>query len=123
MTILIIIFGALTLLAGIIIIINPENIFGLLNKHTEELALHILAAVVRLILGALLIYQSGVSKHPLTIEIIGWLSIVAAIIFTAIGRNNFKRLMSWALSLSKPFGRIGGVIAVCFGAFLVYAFV
>jgi hypothetical protein len=123
MTTLIIIFGALTLLAGILIIINPENIFGLLNKHIEKLELHILAVVVRLILGALLIYQSGVSKYPLIIEIIGWLSVVSASIFTVIGRYNFKRLMFWALSLSKPFGRIGGVIAVCFGAFLVYAFV
>jgi hypothetical protein len=123
MTILIIIFGTLTLLTGIIITINPENIFGLLNKHTEKLELQILAIVVRLIIGALLIYQSDASKYPLVIEIIGWLSIVAAIFFTVIGRNNFIRLISWALSLAKPFGRFGGIVAVCFGAFLVYAFV
>ena len=123
MTTLIILFGALTLLAGIIIIINPENIFGLFNKHTEKLEMQILAIMVRLVLGVLLIYQSGASKYPLVIEIIGWLSIVAAIFFAVIGRNNFKRLMSWALSLAKPFGRVGGVVAVCFGAFLIYAFV
>jgi len=123
MTILIIIFGALTLLAGVIIIINPENIFGLLSKHSDKLEMQILAIVVRLVLGVLLIYQSGASKYPLVIEIIGWLSIVAAVFFTVIGRNNFKRLISWALSLAKPFGRVGGVVAVCFGAFLVYAFV
>jgi len=123
MTILIIIFGVLTLLAGIIIIINPENIFGLLSKHSEKLEMQILAVVVRLVLGVLLIYQSGVSKYPLVIEIIGWLSIVAAVFFAVIGRNNFKRLISWALSLAKPFGRVGGFVAVCFGTFLVYAFV
>jgi len=123
MTIFIIIFGALTLSAGIIIIINPEHIFGLLNKHTEKLELQILAVVVRLVLGALLIHQSGASKYPLAIEIIGWLSVVAALFFAVIGRNNFKRIISWALSLAKPYGRIGGVIAACFGAFLIYAFV
>jgi len=31
MTVLIIIFGALTLLAGIVIVINPEVIFGFLS--------------------------------------------------------------------------------------------
>ena len=123
MTTLIIIFGALTLLAGLIIIINPENIFGLLSKYSDKLEMQILAIVVRLVLGALLVYQSGVSKYPLVIETIGWLSIVAAIFFSVIGRNNFKRLMSWALSLAKPLGRIGGFVAVCFGTFLVYAFV
>jgi hypothetical protein len=123
MVIFIIVFGALTLLAGIIIIVNPVNVFGLFNKHIEKLELHILAIVIRLILGGLLVYYSAASKFSLIIEVIGWISIVAAIFFTLIGRNNFKRLMSWALSLQKPFGRFGGFLAICFGALLIYAFV
>jgi len=123
MTVLIIIFGALTLLAGIVILINPEVIFDFLRNNLDKLVLHILAVVIRLVIGALLIYQSNISKFPLVIEVIGWLSIVAAIIIAVLGRRNFNRLMSWALSLSKPFGRVGGVLAVAFGAFLIYAFV
>jgi len=122
MTMLIIIFGALTLLAGIVIIINPEVIFSVLRNNLDTLALHILAVVVRLVLGVLLIYQSGISKFPFVIEIIGWLSVIAALFLAVMGRNNFRRLMSWALSLVKPIGRVGGVLAVAFGAFLVYAF-
>ncbi len=123
MTVLIIIFGALTLLAGIVIVINPEVIFGFLRNNLDKLVLHILAVVIRLVIGALLIYQSSISKFPFVIEVIGWLSIVAAIIIAVMGRRNFNRLMSWALFLSKPFGRVGGVLAVAFGAFLIYAFV
>ncbi len=123
MTVLIIIFGALNLLAGIVIVINPEVIFGFLRNNLDKLELHILAIVVRLVLGVLLIYQSNVSKFPFVIEIIGWLSIVAAIFLAVIGRRNFNRLMSWALSFVKPFGRVGGVLAAAFGAFLIYAFV
>ncbi len=123
MTLLIIIFGALTLLAGIVIVMNPEVIFGFLRNNLDKLVLHILAVVIRLILGALLIYQSNISKFPFVIEIIGWLSIVTAIFLAVMGRRNFNRLMSWALSLSKTFGRVGGIVAVAFGAFLIYAFV
>ena len=123
MTLLIIIFGALTLLAGIVIVISPEVIFGFLRKNLDKLVLHILAVVVRLVLGTLLIYQSNISEFPFVIEVIGWLSIVAAIFLAVMGRRNFNRLMSCALSLSKPFGRVGGVLAVAFGAFLIYAFV
>ncbi len=123
MTVLIIIFGALNLLAGIVIVINPEVIFGFLRNNLDKLELHILAIVVRLVLGVLLIYQSNVSKFPFVIEIIGWLSIVAAIFLAVIGRRNFNRLISWALSFVKPFGRVGGVLAAAFGAFLIYAFV
>lgn len=123
MTVLIIIFGALTLLAGIVIVIKPEVIFGFLRNNLNKMVLHILAVVIRLVLGALLIYQSDISKFPFVIEIIGWLSIVAAIFLSVMGRRNFNRLMLWALSLSKPFGRVGGILAVAFGAFLIYAFV
>jgi len=123
MTVLIIIFGALTLMAGIIIVINPEVIFGFLRNNLDKLVLHILAVVVRLVLGVLLIYQSNLSKFPFVIEILGWLSIVAAVFIAVMGRHNFHRLMSWALSFVKPFGRVGGVLAAAFGAFLIYAFV
>ena len=123
MTLLIIIFGVLTLLAGIVIVISPEVIFGFLRNNLDKLVLHILAVVVRLFLGVLLICQSNISEFPFVIEVIGWLSIVAAIFLAVMGSRNFNRLMSWALSLSKPFGRVGGVLAVAFGAFLIYAFV
>jgi hypothetical protein len=123
MPIFIIIFGILTLLAGIVILINPDKIFGFLRNNLDNLALHILAVVIRLILGILLIRQSDVSKFPFTIEIIGWISIIAAMVFAVMRRSNFNRFMSWALSLVKPFGRVSGILAVAFGAFLVYAFV
>jgi hypothetical protein len=121
--VLIIMFGILTLLAGIVIVINPEIIFGFLRNNIDKPELHILAVAVRIVLGVILIYQSGISKFPLLIEIIGWLSIVAAIILFVMGRSNFSRLMSWALSFVKTSGRVGGFLAVVFGAFLIYAFV
>ncbi|MDF1590646.1 MAG: hypothetical protein P1P89_03945 [Desulfobacterales bacterium] len=123
MTLVIIIFGALTLTAGIIIVINPEVIFGFLRNNLDKLELHILAVVVRLVLGVLLIYQSNLSKFPFVIEILGWISIVAAVFIAVMGRSNFHRLVSWALSFVKPFGRVGGALAAAFGAFLIYAFV
>jgi hypothetical protein len=121
MTLLIILFGALILLAGIIILVNPHIIFGLFRRHIDEPWLHVTAVIVRLILGVLLIVQSDVSRFPLVIAIIGWISIVAAVFFAVIGRNNFKRFISRALSLLEPCGRAGGVLAAGFGAFLVYA--
>ncbi len=123
MTLLIILFGALTLLAGIVIVINPEVIFGYLRTNLDKLSLHILAVVIRLVIGALLISQSNVAKFPFVIEILGWLSIAAALILGIMGRRNFNRLMYWALSLSKPLGRASGVFAAGFGAFLIYVFV
>jgi len=123
MTSLIIFFGLLIFFAGIIIVFNPEIIFGVLRNNYEKISLHILAVVIRLLIGVLLIVYASESKYPMVIEIIGWLSIAAAATFAIMGRQNFIRLMSWAFDLLKPFGRIGGVFAAVFGGFLVYAFI
>ncbi|MES9833666.1 MAG: hypothetical protein ABW139_15625 [Candidatus Thiodiazotropha sp. DIVDIV] len=122
MTTLIIVFGALILLAGVVIIINPETVFGYLRRNMEKLELHILAVIVRLIIGVLLITQASLSRYPLTIEVLGWLSIIAALTLAVIGRAKFRSLMSWALNTLKPYARFGGLFAAAFGIFLVYAF-
>ncbi len=53
----------------------------------------------------------------------GWLSIIAAVILGILGRRHFNSIMTWALSFTNTFGRLGGIIAILFGAFLIYAFV
>ena len=74
-------FGLAISIAGILIIVNPELIFSHIRRNAGSLYLHVLAVVVRLILGALLIATAGVSKYPLAIEIIGWLSLVGSFKF------------------------------------------
>lgn len=123
MTLIIILFGILILLAGVVLVVRPVRFFDLLEQHVEKPGLHILAVATRLILGVILITQAGEARYPHVIEVIGWIAIVAAIFLAVIGRDRFKRLMSWLLTRAKPVGRIGGIAAACFGAFLVYAFV
>jgi hypothetical protein len=123
MNYIVMLFGAATIVAGIIIVIYPESIFGLVRRKLDSLGLHILAVVVRIIIGVALIMCAAESKYPTAILILGWISIVAASVLGIMGRSNFKRLMSWALSVAPSFGRIGGLLAILFGGFLIYAVV
>ena len=116
-------FGTATIVAGIIIVINPESVFGLMRRKLESLGLHILAVVVRIIIGVALIICAVESKYPTAILVLGWISIVAASVLGIMGRTHFRRLMSWALSLKPSFGRIGGFFAILFGGFLIHAVV
>ena len=109
--------------AGLVLLINPAPLLTLLGKSIEKPGLQWLAIVMRLLLGALLVAHSHVSRFPLAIEILGWLSIFAAAVLIAIGHRNFVRLMTWAMSIAKPFAPVGGIAAVCFGTFLMYAFI
>jgi len=121
MNYIIILFGIATIVAGIIIVINPAAVFGLLRRKLESLGLHILAVVVRIILGAALIICAAESKYPTAILILGWISIVAAAVLGIMGRTTFKRLMSWALNVAPSFGRLGGLLVILFGGFLIHA--
>ena len=48
-------FGVLTLIAGVAIIVNPDIVFGVLRRNSEELGLQVLAIGARRVVGALLI--------------------------------------------------------------------
>ena len=123
MTLQIVLFGGFIFCAGVLILINPEIVFGILKKHSEKFELHVLAVVVRLVLGVLFLYQADLSKYPHVIEVLGWIMIVAAIVLAVMGRNNFKKLMNWAITLQNPLGRFAGLMAIAFGGFIIYAFV
>lgn len=102
--------------------INPEIIFGFLRNNIENAAIHVIAVLARLIIGILLITQSSLSRFPITIEVLGWIFIIAAFSLAVIGRTKFRKLISWVLTNFKAFGRIAGFIAIAFGGFLIYAF-
>jgi len=119
----ILVFGTITLLAGVVILFRPDSIFSILRRHLESLSLHVLAVLVRVILGVVLIAYASESRFPIILEVLGWVSLAAAFILGVIGRSRFKSLMGWALGVASPFARVGGVFAVLFGGFLVYAVV
>jgi hypothetical protein len=123
MTILIFSFAAFMIFVGLIIIINPLTIFNLLIKKSNKRWFYAVAIFARLLLGVLLIYQAGVSRFPHAIDLLGWIIIISAIIFIIIGRKKFTQFISWATRLVNTFGRLAGVLALSFGAFLIYAFV
>ncbi len=63
-------------------------------------------------LGVTLIFCSAQSKFPIALQVISWLSLVAAIILALIGRQRFKALITWAVNIAPFYHHIGGFIAM-----------
>lgn len=122
MTISILIFSGMILVAGFLLLINPAIVFGFLQRNIENSATHLIAVVVRLVIGMLLIVQSGTSRFPSIIEALGWVFVVAAFSLAVIGKVKFRRMMSWVLINLKSFGRVAGIISIGFGGYLLFAF-
>lgn len=122
MTVLIITFGALTLLVGTFIVMTPERICGYLHKQVGNVVLHVLNVVVRIVFGVLLISLSSSSRFSFLTDTIGWFCIGIAVILTLMGSKRFNRSISWAISLVESNSRFAGFLIMTFGAFLIYAF-
>lgn len=123
MTILIILLASLIALAGLLLLIKPAIVIGILESNYESAWIHVVAISVRIALGLLLIAQSSVSRYPTIIEILGGVSLFAAAFLLVIGRKRFQRMVMRVIAVVKPYSRLGGLLSFAFGAFLVYAFI
>lgn len=123
MEIVFVIFGILMTLISATMIVRPSAIKATLRNSHESVSVHVLAVVVRFIVGALLIYFGDLSKFPSVMHVIGWIAVAAATVLMLMGRRRFVQLMDWATNLSDPYVRFAGCFAAVFGIFLVYAFI
>jgi hypothetical protein len=120
---LIIVFGVFICLAGLYLLIRPAQFIDQIAALGDRIWVYAAAIGVRAVLGLILVQQAMNSKFPLIIEILGWISLAAAALLAMLGRRRFTRLMLWITARARPIAPVGGVFAVLFGAFLVFAFV
>jgi len=85
---IILLFGVLTSLGGVVLIIRPEFIFSILTKYGDSLSLQIFAVIVRILFGVALVIGASESKYPIVLQIFGWLLISACCIGN---RRHWKR--------------------------------
>jgi len=122
MTLLPIAIGTLIFLVAVVVIVNPAYISRVLRKHQQRPALRWAAVIVRLLVGVLLLSLADLSRFPLAIKSIAWISILAAVFLLLSGQDKFQQLVLWALNRENLFMRAGGVVGMVLGVFVVYAF-
>lgn len=121
MQVLVLLFGGLIAVLGLAILVRPVPFLALMKRYAHSLSLHWLAVVVRLILGAALLGYADQSGFPLTLKVLGWLSIAAAVILAIIPHRRFGDFVTWMLGRFSSHLRWGGAAAILFGAFLFHA--
>lgn len=120
---IILLFAIFLVVCGAIILIKPAVVFGVLEKHARSIELHVVAVVVRVLLGIVLLLAAPASRFPLVLQIIGWVSLIAGIVLAVIGRQRFIKLMDWGMTVLPKNAYALGIVAILFGGFLGYAVV
>ena len=122
MILIIILFAILIFMAGAVLMIRPSLVFDFLGSNSDKGWVYASAIVVRALLGGILIQQSVNSKFPQVVEIFGWLMLFAALFLLLLGRARFTRLIRWLTGKLGHLSRVAGIVAMIFGALLVYVF-
>ena len=81
------------------------------------------AVIVRLLLGALLIIAAPDARFPVVFKVLGWLSIIAAILIPSLGRTRFGRLIDWFTALPSLLVRFWLLFGIAFGGFLIFCLI
>ncbi len=114
--------GLLIMLAGILIMIDPDRLLDWIADNESQNWLYYGAIFGRLIIGILLIKSSSESRYPIIIKYLGYLFIIAVLIFIVIGQNHFQQLISYLIHNFRPYTPLSSFMALGFGGFLIYAF-
>ncbi len=117
---LITLFGVLICLAGLVILIFPDQFRNAMNKWTGQ-PRFLFAVIIRVVLGAILLSEAATLRYPLAMKIIGAISILAAVILLLVGQERMDRFIDWWLKQSDKLLRVSSVLAIAFGAFFIYA--
>lgn len=119
MTWIVLLFGALIFVGGIVGTTKPQWFRDALldwQGRTRWLT----AFLTRLVLGFVLIYAADSLRHPLVAEILGIIALVAGVVILLAGQSRLDRLITWYLGFSLGFIRFQMVFVILFGAYLAY---
>ncbi len=112
--------GVAICLAGLIILITPEKFRNIMNRFAGQ-PRFLFAVIARILIGAILLYEAANLRFMLAMQIIGGISILAAVVLLLMGLGRMDRMIDWFMSkMADNVMRVWSVFAIDFGAFLVY---
>ena len=120
MSVVVSILGVLAAMIGLMGLANPKTIVGLV-EHWRGATRYHLAVGVRMVLGVIFLVVAPSCRLPILVQVLGVISIVAAIVILIAGQERLDSFISWWLKRPPGVIRVSALFAFAFGILLVYA--
>ncbi|MBT3676177.1 MAG: hypothetical protein HN665_03230 [Candidatus Marinimicrobia bacterium] len=117
---IILLFGIAICTVCVLSLFSPFTLIRTVRSIGEKNWMVPSAVISRLILGTALILSATDSKFPSFFMIIGWISILSAIIILFMGRERINNLMDWLEERPALLLRLWMVFGAAFGAWIIY---
>ena len=102
-------------------VVVPDKLMTLVKSTMDRPSGIYIAVIVRVVLGAALIGVAPATVFPVVFEVLGIVTLVAAIALAIAGRDRVRRFMEWWIERFSPVvNRLWLLFGMGFGAFLVY---
>ena len=118
---IVIFFGLVSAMVGMLMLIQPRLVLDTMYSFTDEKWLQVVTATLRLVLGSVLLVCAEQTRFPLVLQIIGLSALIAGMGITLMPAVIFNRCITKTLCFCRPYARIGSLLLIGFGVFLVYA--
>lgn len=111
--------GVLVALMGAVGIVQPRHLVALVERWPSPTRFRI-AVVVRLVVGAFLLWVAPECRAPTLVRVVGIVALVAALAILAMGRERLDALIAWWLPRDGML-RSSALFALALGALMIYA--
>ncbi len=112
--------GVFVVLVGAWGVLAPSRMSTLVDRFGSTGGLWF-AAAFRLVLGLALWFAAPQSRAPLLLQVLGVVAIIAAIVIPFMGIERFKAMLGWWTKLSTGSQRAWSLVAIAFGAAILWA--
>jgi uncharacterized membrane protein len=120
MTYFITTFGIIYTIMGVIFFMKPEYVRAIMDFFKVGRRVYI-AGILRIVIGAFLIYAGEKAVIPWIPRIIGIIAVIGGIIIYSLGIQRTHAMMDWWKGSSDKKIRLIAVIAEIVGILLVYS--
>jgi hypothetical protein len=112
--------AALLILVGLTGVLWPEGLMGLMTFSFTPTGIYV-AAITRMVLGALLLVAAPATRTPKTIRVIAVIIFLAGVATALMNPDRAQLLMDWWVSHGPDALRIAACFPLAVGFFILFA--
>jgi hypothetical protein len=120
MRFLTVLIGLFVMVVGVVGIAAPSTLLRAADYATTPVGLYA-AAALRIGIGIVLILVAPTSRAPKVIRVLGAIAVGAGVITALVGVDRVRAMVAWEAAQGTTLIRLGAVLALVFGGFIVFA--
>ena len=112
--------GLFVIVVGVVGVVAPAALLSAADYATTPIGLYV-AAAFRIGIGIVLILVAPITRAPKLLRVFGVLAIAAGVITALVGVDSARAMVALATAQGTTLIRLGALLAVVFGGFVVFA--